>query len=71
MNILEQRLTSDKIDACAIAGLGSLCLVLATVLPEAWNFAALTAGAINFFWAYRVYTKAMRAKTSTRGWRWD
>ncbi len=71
MTILERRLTSDRIDAYAIAGLGGLCLAMAAVLPDAWNFAALSAGVVNLFWAYRVFSAAPKVKAPTRGWRWE
>ncbi len=70
MSILEQRLTSDRIDIYAITGLGVLCLVMATVLPDIWNFAALTAGVVNLFWAHRLHSKAT-TKADSRSWRWN
>jgi hypothetical protein len=71
MNILEQRLTSDRIDVYAIAGLGVLCLAMATVLPDIWNFAALSAGVVNLFWAHRLHVKPVKVKVTTRSWRWN
>jgi hypothetical protein len=55
MNFLGQRLTSDKIDVYTIATLGTICLIMAMVLPDFWNFAALFAGMANLVWAARLH----------------
>ncbi len=61
MSIFEQPLTSDKIDVYAIAALGAICILMATVLPDIWNFAALSAGIVNLFWAHRLHSKISQA----------